>query len=142
MKVDLKDTYGNINVEAQEIRNLKQYTYITFKVNGLDNNTFAYFNYNRTKVYVDSYTYDIANPFKICKEEECMENDIQSYNFTRGHSYEIHVKIQNITDNYGRIHYIFPGFSFPQKVDIPTSSCLLNSKFNYIYLVLLILLFI
>ena len=114
--IDLKDTYGNINLAAKEISLSNEPNYqLTFLVNNLESDMLAYFDYNKEKIKISDEYYNIENPFKICVNETCEENNIQEYNFIKNNNYQIIVKIQVITDKNGRKRYVFPGFSFPKK---------------------------
>ena len=118
INIDLKDTYGNINLEAKEIKNLnKPYPKLTFTINNLESDMVSYFGYNKKTININDENYNIKNPFTICVNNECQAGDIEEYNFIKNNTYIIIVEIQVITDKNGNKHYVFPGFSFPKKVN-------------------------
>ena len=117
--IDLKDTYGNVDLEAKEILKLTEpYHDLTFSFNNFESDIIAYFNYNKEKISINDEYYDIKNPFKICVNETCEKGNIQEYNFIKNNTYKIIVQIQAINDKNGKTHYVFPGFSFPKKINI------------------------
>ena len=116
--IDLNDTYGNINIEAEKInidRVNEPNCELTFLFNNLESDVLGSFDYNKEKVRVGSEYYDIENPFKICVKEKCEKGDIQEYKFIKNNNYKIIVEIQVIIDKNGKKNYVFPGFSFSKK---------------------------
>ena len=100
ISIDLKDTYGNINLEAREIFNLLYpYPELTFTINNLESDMVSYFNYNKKTIKINGENYNIENPFEILVNNEFLSGSgIEEYNFIKNNIYKIIVKIQAITD--------------------------------------------
>ena len=144
INIDLKDTYGNINLKAQEIYDLeKPYPGLTFSINNLESDMVSHFYYNQKKIKVGGEDYNIENPFKICYNETCLKGGIEEYNFIKNNIYQIIVEIQVITDKNGNKHYVFPGFLFPKKVDNnENSGTLYQLNMRLILMSLILLIFL
>ena len=83
------------------------------------------------------------NPFEICHGNEC-KGDIKTYEFKKGESYKIHVKMQDIKDDeedpYS--YYVIPPFSFAdENYKESSSNYSLDLRFHllgiFLYLLLL-----
>ena len=68
------------------------------------------FQYSNTVEHISG---KIPNPFQICHGNDCKSDNIESYKFTKGESYKIYVKMQEIKDEYDSYsEYVLPPFSF------------------------------
>ena len=116
---------------------------LTFSVPKLDRDVIANFEYSK-EARLDYAVVPIENPFKICHGKECKEN-LSTYEFKKGESYEINIKVSNIADR----DVIIPGFAFydqkyngtysPDDIVVTISSFGLKAKFLFIYMILLLL---
>ena len=122
---------------------------LTFSVPKLDRDVTANFEYNK-KADIERDSFTIENPFKVCHGKDCEEN-LSTYEFKKGESYEINVKVSKVRDEYNDKYIIIPGFTFyDQKyngtyspddiLDVDTNSANgLKAKLLFISLILLLL---
>ena len=108
-EIKLKNKYGNINTyisysHLEEDDFDKSASKLTFLVPNFRTNsniTFEYVNYEK-----------FENPFKVCHENVCKEN-VTSYYFEQGKSYQIYVKLlKELGDSPASYYYFVPPFSF------------------------------
>ena len=106
IKVDLDKVYGGkfVIYETSEIES--QLTYI---IENAQKDAHFKFKY-QDKTNTIPGTLESPNPFEVCHGEECKEN-ITSYDFKKGESYEIHVKVCKVINIPGNWP-IVPPFSF------------------------------
>lgn len=87
---------------------------LTYKINNAEKDATFKFNYNnKMKIHGDDTT--VSNPFRVCHGTNC-ENNVEAYDFEKGESYKIYVKMEKIVDtglNYD--YYVLPSFSFADK---------------------------
>ena len=110
LSIKLKNKYGNLLSECKDDDNSVSVSQLTFSVPKLDRDVTANFEYSNN-VYVFGDTISIENPFKVCHGQECKEN-LSTYEFKKGESYEISVKVSKVTNKYSGKYIVIPGFTF------------------------------
>ena len=112
LSIKLKNKYGNVNLSTYFTVGLStKYEQLTFSVPNLERNATVIFKYNPKNIKYANLTID--NPFKVCHKNSCKEY-INTYDFKKGESYKIYVKMTRIKD----AHYhnsdviLVPGFTF------------------------------
>ena len=114
LSIKLKNKYGNADLSTYHVAEpgyLDISDQLNFSVPNLERNATVIFKYNTKNQMYDEYT--IKNPFKICHYHNCQEN-ISSYDFKKGESYKIIVKMTRIKDEHyesGEV-ILIPGFTF------------------------------
>ena len=106
IKVDLDKVYGGKFVIYNTYEIESQLTYI---IENAQKDAHFKFKYQE-KTNAIPGTLESPNPFEVCHGEECKEN-ITSYDFKKGESYEIHVKVCKVINIPGNWP-IVPPFSF------------------------------
>ena len=106
-------------------------TKLIYKIDNADKNATFNFTYqNKEK---------LSNPFSVCHGEECQDN-VETYNFTKGESYKINIKTVKVTEDKKEIYY-FPSFEFKNvNSPEPVPSYSLNLRSNLLAISLLLLL--
>lgn len=150
LSIKLKNKYGNLLSESEDDDDdWVSASQLTFSVPKLDRDVNAKFEYSNS-VYIHGDTFNIENPFKVCHGKECEEN-LSTYEFKKGESYEISVKVSKVTNEYDDKYIIIPGFTFydikyngtysPDDIlDVDTNSANgLKAKLLFISLILLLL---
>ena len=111
-EIKLKNKYGNKNVDMELDSNVNVVDYnesmskLTFLVPNFRTNSKITFEYIEN---VEDFS-PFENPFKVCHENICKEN-VTSYYFEKGKSYEIYVKIQKVSQKW-YTRYMVPPFRF------------------------------
>lgn len=143
--IRLKNKYGNLVpsfIREEEKLSISQ---LTFLVPNLDRNVIVIFEYTPyAEIRGDIVT--VNNPFKVCQGKKCEEN-IETYEFTKGKSYEIIIKLSNVKDEFDHYFLIMPGFTFYDEQynenyspdDIIDAAYGLKLKLFFISLILLLL---
>ena len=149
LSIKLENKYGNLVSAFEDDDNLVSVSQLTFSVPKLDRDVTANFEYNK-KADIERDSFTIENPFKVCHGKDCEEN-LSTYEFKKGESYEINVKVSKVRDEYNDKYIIIPGFTFyDQKyngtyspddiLDVDTNSANgLKAKLLFISLILLLL---
>ena len=105
-KIKLKNKYGNIKARSYWFTHLDNFdesiSKLTFLVPNFRTNSTITFEYEQ--IYEN-----FKNPFQVCHEGTCKEN-VTTYDFKQGQSYEIYVKLQEIDTYEGE--YGLPPFTF------------------------------
>ena len=95
IKIKLKNKYGDLthplsySNDMDKELSLPDISYITYSVPNLEKDVTVTFDYNGN---CSPFTID-ENPFKVCHNNDCKEN-IETYDFKKGESYKIMVKLQ------------------------------------------------
>ena len=110
-EIKLKNKYGNINMQMsyshlEEDDFDKSASKLTFLVPNFRTNSNITFEYVEKVWYYEKF----ENPFKVCHENVCKEN-VTSYYFEKGKSYQIYVKTQKVLE-YQETRYAVPPFRF------------------------------
>ena len=148
LSIKLKNKYGNLIFADEDDDSLAEsISQLTFSVPKLDRDVTANFEYSKD-VFIHKTPYTIENPFKVYHGKDFKEN-ISTYEFKKGESYEINVKVSKVTDEYNYKHIIIPGFTFydqkyngtysPDDILDTNSANVLKIKLLFISLFLLIL---
>ena len=116
IKIKLKNIYGDLahplSVLATDFMvedlSLPDISYITYSVPNLERDVMVTFDYNGN---CGPFTIE-ENPFKVCHNNDCKEN-IETYDFQKGESYTIMVKLQKIKNPENSLaYYVLPGYTF------------------------------
>ena len=112
LSISLKNQYGMVNAASYEI--VQTFSdvsgnEITFSVPNLDRDVNAIFNFSSSNPLIGWK--DLENPFKVCHKNDCLEN-LYGYEFKKGESYKIMVKVNKCTDDENSKYIIIPGFTF------------------------------
>ena len=110
LSIKLKNKYGNL-IHQYDSKAFMSLSQITFSVPNLDRDITAKFEYNKTSVDIYGSTFNIENPFKVCKGKKCIDN-VNTYDFEKGESYEINIKVSQVKTKEGWDYIIVPGFTF------------------------------
>lgn len=110
LSIKLKNKYGNLLSESERDFNWISVSQLTFSVPKLDRDVNAKFEYSNN-VYIDGDPFTIENPFKVCHGKECEEN-LSTYEFKKGESYEVSVKVSKVANEDDDKYIIIPGFTF------------------------------
>jgi hypothetical protein len=112
-EIKLKNIYGNTkiylkysNLHDEEIGLANK---LTFLVPNFRTNSTITFEYKESVVQYEKF----QNPFKVCHKNVCKEN-ITSYYFEKGKSYQIYVKLLKVLEHgtSTTYDYVVPPFSF------------------------------
>ena len=147
LSIKLKNKYGNL-IHQYDNKNFMSVSQITFSIPNLDRNVKAIFEYNNTNVDIFGSTFTMENPFEVCKDGKCIDI-LDSYDFKKGESYEIIVKVKQVTTKEKYKYIIVPGFTFYDQnyngtysdddiLDILDASNSLKIKFFILSLILFI----
>ncbi len=128
LKVDLNKIYEwKSSCRCGEVIESK----LTYAIDNADKNVKFKFTYNNNKEISDP-----KNPFTVCHGEDCKDN-IETYNFEKGQSYKIYVKIVSTQDDQ---YYFFPSFRFGDiNGDWPSYSFNLRGNLWIVSLLLLLI---
>lgn len=147
LSIKLKNKYGNLfSGDEENTHHWLSASQLTFLVPKLDRDITANFEYSKS-AYVERNTINIDNPFKVCCGNVCHE-DISTYEFKKGQSYEISIKLIEFIDEYDFKYAVIPGFAFYDKKYngtyspddlIINSTNFINIKLLLIALILLLL---
>ena len=108
-EIKLKNIYGNIKMHVNDYyireREIDESALkLTFLVPNFSKNSTITFEYQESLAY--------KNPFKVCHENVCQE-DVTSYYFEKGKSYQIYVKLLKVLQGSStRYDYVVPPFRF------------------------------
>lgn len=109
-EIKLKNIYGNIKMHVNDYYYMHEREIdesalkLTFLVPNFSKNSTITFEYQESLAY--------KNPFKVCHENVCQE-DVTSYYFEKGKSYQIYVQIQKEIRGMSQdIIYSLPPFRF------------------------------
>ena len=111
-EIKLKNKYGNINAGMEWSSFVREEQYdesmskLTFLVPNFRANSIISFEYTKNVNHFSPF----ENPFKVCHENVCKEN-VTSYYFEKGKSYQIYVKTQKVLE-YQETRYAVPPFRF------------------------------
>ena len=110
MSIKLKNKYGNIRFPEVFRNSIKKITQLNCSVPKLERDVNAIFEYNRTyeNEHYDKRRRILENPFEVCHNQDCIEN-VSSYSFKKGESYEIIIKSYKLNKEDLSI---IPRFSF------------------------------
>ena len=113
-EIKLKNKYGNINAGMEWSSFFREEQYdesmskLTFLVPNFRANSIISFEYTKNVNHFSPF----ENPFKVCHENVCKEN-VTSYYFEQGKSYQIYVKLlKELGDSPASYYYFVPPFSF------------------------------
>ena len=149
LSIKLKNKYGNLSSRATDDDSNVRVSKLTFSVPKIDRDATVNFEYDKS-VNIRRESFSIENPFKVCHNKDCKES-LSTYEFKKGESYEITIKLFNANDEYGDKYILIPGFTFyDQKyngtyspddiLDIDTNSANgLKLKLLFISLIILLL---
>ena len=114
INIDFSENYGKMFPSILDLnpsRATEIYS-LNYTVSKLPKEHNVIFNY-LSEIQILQYKYDVANPFRICHKNECID-DVVSYIFKENEEYTIHVKFQNIIFQ-SQITKILTGYSFYDK---------------------------
>ena len=113
IKIKLRNKYGDLYHPLYDTDFMHKdliipdISYITYSVPNLERDVTVTFDYNGNcgPVTIDE------NPFKVCNSNDCKEN-IETYDFKKGESYAIMVKLQKLKSSESSSYYVMPGYTF------------------------------
>ena len=102
---------------------------LTYSISNSTENYDIYLSYSNSKIVVDGKSHTLSNPFKVCQENECVEN-IKTYKVEKEKNYKIFIKFEEFNTESETV-YAFPGFKI--------SDSAFGIRLSFIFLVLLLL---
>ena len=112
LNIDLSEKkYGKMIYLIDKMNGEYYFSPLTFVIANAAKNVKFKFEYEKTSTHYKKYIEgDLLNPFRVCHRNDCID-DVSTYEFKKGESYEIRVKFQKVLNEPENIH-ILPGFSF------------------------------
>ena len=84
---------------------------LIYSVSNLNKDKYVIFNYEKEYKNDKGESFQLSNPFRVCKDEKCYDN-VYNYTFLKGEQYTIGIKFEKKAVNINVNHYFLPAYSF------------------------------
>ena len=111
---------------------------LIYTVSNLNKDKYVVFNYEKEYKNEKGESFQLSNPFRICRDEKCVDN-VYNYTFLKGEQYTIRIKFEKKAVNITANHYFLPAYSFYEGEKPNPSNNTENKNKNKVKKVLLII---